>query len=37
MNRGFEVNHFGMEAFGVSDFKIEKMRVNLDNFKVYVL
>lgn len=34
VNRGFEVNHFGMQASGVSDFKIEKMRVNLDNFKV---
>lgn len=34
INRGFEVKHFGMEAFGISDFKVEKIRVNYENFKV---
>lgn len=34
INQGFEVNHWGMKAYGISDFKVDKMRVNLDNFKV---
>lgn len=34
INRGFELKHFDMEASGISDFKVEKIRVNYENFKV---
>jgi len=37
INQGFEVNHWGMKAYGISDFKVDKMRVNLNNFKIEMI
>jgi len=37
INQGFEVNHWGMKAYGISDFKVDKMRINLDNIKIEMI
>lgn len=34
VNQGFDLKLSNAQAFGVSDFKIDKVRINLDKFKV---
>lgn len=34
INRGFDMKLFGVQAFGISNFKVEKVRVNVEKLKV---
>lgn len=34
IKQGFDLKLTGMQAFGISTFKIEKIRFNLEKFKV---
>jgi len=37
INQGFTLNQWGTKAYGIAEFRVDKIRVNLDNFKVEML
>lgn len=34
INRGFDMKLFAVQAYGISNFKVEKVRVNVEKLKV---